>query len=362
MSFHQPSVWFLLLLLPLPVIVAWGWRRRARPAVGFSTVLLARAAGRSGWARWRWILPALRFTALALLVVALARPRLADSRTRVVGEGIAIQLVVDRSGSMEARDFTLDGRGVMRLDAVKSVVHDFVAGSGSLPGRPDDLVGLVTFASFADSLCPLTLDHEHVIAAIEQTHVAGQREGAGTAIGDALALGVERLTHLEERVDRADRQRVRSRVVILLTDGENNQGDLDPVTAAEMAAAFGIKVYTIGVGTPGGMIEITDYILGQPVVRRLPVRIDEETLREIAALTGGAYFRAIDTDSLKEIYARIDALETTRIEQDRYTRYTELAIEPAPAGRVAAPPLVTAAFVLLCLEFLLAHTRFRHLP
>jgi Ca-activated chloride channel family protein len=362
MILHQPSAWLLLLLLLLPV--AW-WRCRSprrRPAVAFSSIEALLAAGPTWAARLRWIIPALRLVALALLIVCLARPQKPDEQTRVQTDAVAIQLIVDRSGSMRALDFQLSGRRVNRLDAVKGVVRDFVTGGGALPGRHDDLIGLITFATFADSRCPITLDHGHLIDTLDSTAFAPNSE-SGTAIGDAVALGVERLRGLDERGDIAGAARIVSRVMILLTDGENNAGDFDPRTAAEMAAAFGIRIYTIGVGTKNAMAPYPAVDpFGKEFIQHVPVSIDEDTLREIARLTGGRYFRASDTDSLQEIYARIDELEKTTIVQRRYLQFAELAIEPVRLGRVTIPALLPVVFVLLAIELLLAHTRFRVLP
>ncbi|UCD75933.1 MAG: VWA domain-containing protein [Phycisphaerales bacterium] len=363
MMFHHPSIWFLLLLLLLPGLywrLARNWRRSA---VAFSSIETASRAPRTWAIRLRWIVPTLRILALVLLIICMARPRKADEQTRIHTEGIAIQLVVDRSGSMRAMDFTIDGKPADRLAAVRKVVEEFVIGSGDLPGRPDDLVGLITFATFCDSISPPTLDHDYLIESIRQTTVAGEEEGASTAIGDALALGVERLRSLVERADLTARPAIKSKVMILLSDGEDNSGEIDPITAAEMAAAFDIKVYTIGAGSRNSTVEVpfTDPFTGREVMRRVPVSIDEETLRKIAQTTGGEYFRATDTDSLTEIYSRIDELERTDIEQRRYTRYGELAVEPLRIGSATLPPLLIIVFALISLELLLSNTRFRTL-
>jgi len=365
MSFHHPSIWFLLLLVLLPVI--W-WRRRRRPrrtAVGFSSIALLHEAGTTWAVRLRAIVPILRALALILLVICLARPRRADEQTRIFTEGIAIQLVVDRSGSMRAMDFTLDGKPADRLTVVKNVVEEFVSGGDDLPGRPDDLVGLITFATFADSISPLTLDQDYLVEAVRRTAVATEREGASTAIGDAVALGVERLHRLSDRKDLrgADRQ-IKSRIMILLTDGESNAGDIDPVTAAELAATCDIRIYTIGAGTRSGLapVPMRDPFTGRQVIRRVRVSIDERTLKRIAEITGGEYFRATDTESLRDIYARIDELEKTEIEQRRYRRFAELPVQSVRLGPLRLPPLLAVVFVLLALELFLATTRLRTVP
>ena len=364
MNFHQPSIWFLLLLLVLPLV--W-WRSRSprrRAGVAYSSIEGVEQIDSTWAVRLRWIIPALRCLSLALLVIALARPQKGDEHTRSNTHGLAIQLVVDRSGSMQAMDFKLGGRQVDRLSVVKHVVQSFIMGDGNLGGRPNDIIGLITFASFADTLCPPTTDRAHLIDAVKQMRIATDREENATAIGDAIALGVERLRSLETAqhlsVASPDAQ-IKSKVMILLTDGENNAGDIDPITAAQMAAAFNIKIYTIGAGTKDGMAEIpgTD-IFGQPM--RIPVSIDEDTLTNIAERTGGQYFRATDTDSLQQIYAQIDAMEKTKIEEARFITFKELAVQSVVIGGATLPPLLLVALVILGVEMLLSNTRFRTVP
>ncbi|MHC4219328.1 MAG: vWA domain-containing protein [Planctomycetota bacterium] len=364
MTFHQPSVWLLGLLVLLPVI--WWWRRggRIRGAVAFSSIEPLRAAGVTWAVRTRWIVAALRSAALILLIICVARPQKANERTRVITEGIAVQLIIDRSRSMLAEDFELSRHTVNRLEAVKKVVHDFINGGDDLPGRPDDLIGLITFATYADSLCPLTLDHAHLTGAVGETAVSPSPDDWSTAIGDAVALGVERMADLAERRDMAGDRRITSRVMILLTDGEHNAGDIDPITAAKMAAAFDIRIYTIGAGSDQGFapVPFQDRLTGRTFMRREPVSIDEETLREIAEITGGRYFRATDSDSLQEVYAQIDELERTKIEQRRYSDYKEMTVESVRLAGMTLPPLLAVVIVLLALEIVLANTRFRTLP
>lgn len=380
MTFHHPSVWLLLLLALLPLL--W-WRTRragARPAVVFSSIEPLRAAGSSWAVRGRFLVPALRFAALAILVACVARPQKLDEHMRIVTEGIAIQLVVDRSGSMLAMDFEKAGQRMNRLDAVKRVVEDFVIGDGDLPGRPNDLIGLIAFATYADSVCPLTLDHAFLVDAVRQTAVSPSEDDRATALGDAIALGVERIQSLEARErsadapdddggaaprgDRAGPQRIRSRIMIVLTDGESNAGDFEPRAAAEMAAALGIKVYTIGAGTRSGIAEVPvlDPFSGRTIMAKQPVSIDEETLRAIAHATGGRYFRATDADSLRDVYAAIDALERSDVESPSFVDAAEMSVQSVRLGPVTVPPLLAVAFVLLIVEALLAHTRLQTLP
>ena len=363
MIFHQPSIWFLLLICFTPLIW-WNYKsRRRRPAIIFSSVEPLHRAGSTWAARSRWIIPLLRTLAVILLIVCLARPQQTEQEIRTFSEGIAIQLVVDRSGSMRAMDFKLNGQAVNRLEVVKHVVENFIAGGEDLPGRLHDLIGIIAFASFPDSICPLTLDYEHSVEAIRQVEPAEGPQESGTAIGEAIALGVERLHSLEQRRELLESSRVRSKVMILLTDGENNVGEIDPVTAAEMAATFGIRIYTIGAGTNSGSapIPVPD-VFGRMRMRNVPVSIDEETLKQIAEISGGQYFRATDTNSLGEIYARIDELEKTEIEEKRYVHFSELAVEALPMGSLTLPPLLLIVFLLLALEMLLVSTKFRTIP
>jgi len=255
----------------------------------------------------------------------------------------------------------VEGGRVDRLTAVKKVLTDFVEGGGDLEGRPNDLVGLVAFARHADTASPLTLDHPHVINALNSVTIATERNEDGTAIGDAVALAVERLRELEERGDDAGRK-IKSKVIVLLTDGENNSGDISPETAAEIAAAFDVKLYAIGVGSDGAApIQVKD-AFGRVRTHRVPVSIDEETLTAMADSTGGRYFRAADTEGLSQIYEEIDRLEKTTTEHRRYKLYRDLAVRPMNIAGFGFPPLLLVALLLLAAEQLLVHTRFRTLP
>ncbi len=292
---------------------------------------------------------------LVLVVVALARPQQGREEFRVRAEGIAIQMCIDRSGSMQAMDFQLDGEPVDRLQAVKQVFRDFVTGRGELPGRPDDLIGLVAFGGFADGKCPLTLDHGALLEVLESVEIPKPvydshdrvvnarllEEEMKTAIGDAVALAVDRLKDAKAK----------SKVIILLSDGEQTAGVVDPPEAAETAKAFGIKIYTIGIGSTGWAPFPDQDAFGRTVFRRQPVRLDEETLTMLAETTGGRYFNARNTDALKNVYAEIDELEKTLSEGRLYTEYRELYQYAMFPG-----------LGLILLEILLASTRFRSLP
>ncbi len=347
MTFAGGHAWVLLLLLVVP-LAAWRLFSRHKPAIHFTSPGL-QSMDPTWRQRSRWLLPAFRLMALMLLVAALARPQQGLSQHTADAEGIAIQLVLDRSGSMDHDDFRSGGRWVMRLAAVKDVAGRFVAGGGRLAGRVSDLVGLVTFAQFADSDCPLTLDHEFLLARLHRAQIVEAFREDGTAIGDALGLAVARLHDLDGRRTEPDDTEAIAKVAILLTDGENNAGQLEPEKAAQLAAALNVRVYTIGVGT-GGDARSGDAAAGESVLRR------------VAEITGGKSYRASDTASLEAIYEEIDKLERTRFADRRYTDYRELAIESSRVGPFLFPPLVLAALMLLVLQVTLEQTLYRTIP
>jgi Ca-activated chloride channel family protein len=360
-TFQVLQWWWLALALLAPLAWWRWWSPRRRATVAFPSLGMVPPAGAGFAVRTRWVVPALRFAAIALIAVAVARPVFSTERTRVLVEGTALQLVVDRSGSMRALDFTVGGKPADRLDALKAVVRTFVAGGDGMPGRPNDLVGLITFARYADGLSPLTLDHDWTLEALAKTQPVSDRAEDGTAIGEAVALGVERLRDAMRNAPAGDgRNPIRSAAIVLLTDGENNAGDIDPLVAADLAASYGITIYAIGVGTRGtAPYPVGADPFGRPIIRNVPVTIDEKLLTEMADRTGGAYFRATDTDSLRRIYETIDRLEKTTTEQRRLTRHRDLAVSPFTAAGITWPPVLAAAAALLLLELLLASTRYR---
>ncbi len=336
-----PSVWLLLLLAVLPLLW-WLWTRPSRqPVLRFSSLADLQAAGATRSARRRLLLPALRLIALGCLIVAAARPQRPDQSTRVYAEGIAIQMVVDTSGSMNDVDLSPAGRRLTRLDVVKEVFRRFVVGDpeSGLEGRPNDLIGMIRFARYADAVCPLTLDHQALLDVLKATDTVKRREEDGTAIGDGLALAVERLKDLKRTAGSGEQFTITSRVVILLTDGENNYGMITPRQAGELAATFGIKVYTILAGT------------GQLVGPGYRIPVPEDDLRRIAELTGGKFYHARNEQALEEIYRDIDQLERTRVEERRYTRWGDLAHW-----------WLVAAFGALALQSLLDATWLRKIP
>jgi Ca-activated chloride channel family protein len=305
------SVWALVLLLALPAW--WLWRRRRRPAaIVYSRAHVLTKVPRAG-RTLAFLLFALRNLALASVIVALARPRLAGSEQTSTSEGINIAIVIDISSSMLAQDFQPQNR----LEVAKDVIKRFVA------ARPQDRIGVVAFSGEALTQVPLTTDHPVVTAAIDNL-APGQLED-GTAIGTAIATAANRLRNAPGR----------SRVMVLLTDGENNRGAIDPRTAAKAAAAFGIRIYTVAAGREGmAPVPVGRGMFGLRYENR-PVRIDEPLMRDIAAATDGRYFRARDAQALATIYEQIDALEREPVRTRTFVRYAELFRWPLLLGLVA---------------------------
>lgn len=285
--FHEP-----LYLLLLTVPAAWLWLRgRRRAAVGASTGSEMAALPPTLRVRLAGVLPWVWVLGMALLVLALARPRMGHSYREQITRGVDIMLVLDCSGSMASEDF----KPRNRLWVAKDVVKDFIQ------RRPDDRLGMVVFSGQAFTQCPLTLDHGVLLTFVDRVELGMIEDG--TAIGNALATAVDRLR----------RSDAKSRIVVLLTDGQNNRGEVAPLTAAQIAQTFGVKVYTVGVGTRGfAMMPVEDPVFGKRYVQT-QVNIDEETLEAVAQRTGGRYFRATDAEKLKEIYGTIDQLEKTEV-------------------------------------------------
>lgn len=363
MTFRLLYPWFLAGLAAV-VLVWWAWLSpRRRPALRFPSLAMFRVERPTWSLRARHLLPVLRSLTIILLVLAMVRPQAADEQTRVTTEGIALQLVLDRSGSMSATDFSDDrGRPQTRLDAVKEVVQAFVRGDGEkMKGRPDDLVGLIVFAHYADTECPLTRDHAHVIRALHRVDFPQTRDEDGTAIGDAMMLALERLRNIGRRMGEEAGFQIKSRVMVVLTDGMQNRGRFNPLEAAEAAAALGVKVYAIGAAPEFAEHSVGGLLL-QPRTVRVPVDIDEDTLRKVAETTGGRYFRARDAASLAEVYAEIDKMERSVIDETRFETWRELATEWHDLGSLRLPPPLLAALVLLAAEAALASTRFRRIP
>ncbi len=315
---HPQLLWFLALL---PLLALLHGRRGAGPALLFSSTSLAATLAGARKARPGALLLLLRLAVLALLIIALARPQQGNSTTEIKASGIDILLAVDVSGSMEAMDFTLDGKPANRLEVVKKVVDEFIS------ERPSDRIGLLAFAGRPYLVSPLTLDHDWLRKRLEALSLGMVEDG--TAIGSAIGSGIN---HLRD-------QKSKSRMLILLTDGMNNAGSVPPLIAAEAAETLGIKVYTIGAGTRGeAPMPVTDPF-GRRRLMRAKVDIDEDTLTKVAEKTGAVYFRATDTASLTKIYDEINTMETTTKIINKFEEYRELF-----------PFLVAAALLLLGFE------------
>lgn len=326
-TFAHPG--FLWLLLALPLVPAWDWyRSRREPGLRFSTLEAAVGVPASFWVRIRWLPTTLRVVGLALAIIALARPQERNVVREQFAEGVDIMMVLDTSTSMRAQDFEPN-----RFEAVREVGAEFIN------GRLSDRIGLIVFAAKAYTQAPLTLDYDFLLRMLEEVEVGVIEDG--TAIGTALAMATNRLKDTEAV----------SKVVILLTDGQNNRGEIDPVTASEVAQALGVRVYAVGVGAYGEAPFVIDHPFAGRQRRMMPVEIDEDMLRSVAENTGGAYFRATDNEALRQIYAQVGELEKTKIEERSYTDYEE---------RYAL--FLWPAFGLILLEVLLSSTRMRTLP
>ncbi len=329
MRFANIFVLLLLLFIPLVIRRFWGRGRKKAGSLRFSNVAALKQALPAGWTRYYGLLYVLRVLALTVLILALARPQSDKGNESITTEGIDIVLTLDVSGSMQAEDFQPN-----RLEAAKKVAADFIR------GRKNDRIGLVIFAGHSVTQAPLTLDYDVLLSLLDKVHIGILQED-GTAIGMAIANSVNRLRESEAK----------SKVIILLTDGVNNHGEIDPLTAANLAQALQLRIYTIGAGSKGqAFVTVDDPFFGK---RRVPIQadLDEDTLQNVAELTGGAYFRATDEQSLANIYDEIEQLEKTKINVKQYTEYVELF-----------PYLLYAGFALLCLEIIFANTRLRKVP
>ena len=353
LRFSDP-LW-LLAMVAVGVLAWLTIRRQRRTAILYSDASLLANLPMTWAMRVKRRLPWVRVAGLVLIVLALARPQAGQEEFRLRTEGVAIEMCIDRSGSMQALDFELDGKRVDRLAMVKRVFRDFIEGQRGLRGRPDDLVGLVAFGGFAEAKCPLTLDHGALLQVLDTVQipqplldsngqVINQRlieEDQATAIGDAVTLAVDRLKDCKAK----------SRVVILLSDGEQNAGIASPQDGAKAAKKYGVKVYSIGIGTTGTVPFPMKDNFGRVVLRPVQVRMDEKTLQSIAQTTGARYYNAQDTESLRKICEEIDQLERTPTEGQLYTSYNELYRH-----------LLFPGMLLVLLEVVLSCTRFRSLP
>ena len=330
-TFAQP--WLLLLLLLLPLLALLQGGRGAAPAVVFSSLRPFQKLGRvrrshvGGW------LTSFLLAGLLLLIVALARPQQGKTISRVQASGIDIILALDVSRSMLAEDFTIGRERANRLEAVKQVTRKFIE------SRPNDRIGIVCFAGRPYLVSPLTLDHDWLLQNLDRIRIGLVEDG--TAIGSAIASASNRLKDREAK----------SKIVVLLTDGDNNSGKVPPVTAAEAAKALGIKIYAIGAGTRGyAPIPVQDPF-GRTVYRNVKVEVDEAALKQIADIGGGQYFRATDAKSLEQIYEQIDKLEKSTVELSQYKQYRDLF-----------PWCLGAGLAMVTLQVVLGQTVWRRLP
>lgn len=333
MSIVFKTPW-MLILIPLVTVGIFWWQKRQRsPTFRFSSKKLVESTPSSWKTRWLILPTLLRIVALMLVIVALAGPRSVLKESKRVVEGIDIVLAIDASGSMLGEDFTINNQRVNRLEVVKNVVEEFIG------RRENDRMSLVVFAGLAYTVCPLTTDHSWLQTNLERVEIGLIQDG--TAVGSAIATSLNRLKNSDAK----------SRVVILLTDGMNNAGNVDPLAIAKAAQTLGIKIYTIGAGTKGPVPFPARDFFGRKIYQNVLIDIDEDMLKKIADTTGGKYFRATDTDSLRQVYEEIDRLEKVKIEEHGYTQYEELF------GYVLA-----AALALLALEKILSNTVLMRIP
>ena len=329
MRFESPL--FLMLLGVIPFLI-WDYIRRSKSreaSIVFSDISVLKDIRLGFRARYRHVPMTLRMLAIFIFILALARPQAGQMEEEIITEGIDIILTLDTSGSMKAEDFKPQNR----LGAAKKVMEKFIA------SRKNDRIGLIVFARHSFTQCPLTLDYGVLLGLLEKIDIGIIEDG--TAIGTAIANSVNRLRDSSAK----------SKIMILLTDGMNNAGKIDPVTAAKTASALDIKIYTIGAGKPGmAPYPVDDPIFGKRYVQ-METQLDEVLLREIADETGGMYFRANDENALKEIYKTIGNLEKTKIETKEYANYTELGIG-----------FILPGFIIFLLEIVLANSVFRKLP
>ncbi|MBN2000817.1 VWA domain-containing protein [candidate division KSB1 bacterium] len=321
---------FLFLYLIIPALIYWYIRknRRANSTLKYSNLGIVKNIRKSRLKQYRHLLFVLRVLVIAVLIFCFARPQSGQNESEVITEGIDILLAMDISSSMLAMDFQPNNR----LEAAKIVATDFIK------GRQNDRIGLVVFSAASFTQCPLTIDYGLLINFLKEIQIGMIDDG--TAIGMAIGTCVKRLRD----------SKAKSKVIILLTDGRNNRGELDPITAARVARSFNIRIYTIGAGKHGEAPYPVEDLWGKRYVR-MPVQIDEDLLRQVADITGGKYFRATDQTSLEKIYQEIGEMEKTKIEVKEYTRYKELFLI-----------YLLAALAVLLIEIVLANTRFRKIP
>ena len=331
--FRFASPYGLILLALIPITIWYGIRRMHGPALASSGTGAVEGLPKSAIIKLQGLMPMLFYIALALMIVALARPQWGTRQMQVSDSGINIILAVDLSESMAALDFKHQGKIINRLEAIKNVVQEFIG------NRNGDRIGMVVFGSQAYTQLPLTRDYNTIATMLERLKIGAA--GRATAIGDAMGISLKRLEDIESR----------SNIIILLTDGRSNSGEFEPLAAAAIAKEKGVKVYTIGVGSKGrAPFLVNDAIFGQRYVYQR-VDMDEQALQAIADETGGLYFRAENMEGLKKIYATIDEMEKTEVKTKTFAEYNDLY------GYLLLPGLG-----LLGIWIILQNTRFLKVP
>ena len=340
LTFAQP--WMLLLLLAIPLLAYWRGKSGPAAALTFSSIETLRALGKSSAARAGKFLRAMLLLSLALLALAMARPQLGKSLTQVEASGIEIMVVLDVSTSMLTKDFTIGGQSATRIDAIRQVTEKFIE------GRPNDRIGIIAFAGRPYVVSPMTLDHDWLLKNLERIKIGLVEDG--TAIGSGMAAAANRLND----------KRSKSRVIVLLTDGENNAGKVPPNTAAEAVKALNIRLYAIGAGingiapfpvfNPQNGKPLTD-MFGNVVYQNQRVHFNEAGLKEVAKIADGQFYRATDTKSLEQIFTDIDKLEKTTVAVKKYQQYRDLF-----------PACIMAGLGLLFAQLLLSQTIWKKLP
>jgi len=332
--FRFASPYIFILLAAIPALIFHHRRQRPAPAMAISRINRAIPIKPSLAIKFIWIVPVLKYTAFALMVIALARPQWGTRQIKVLTEGINIILAVDVSGSMRALDFALEGKRTDRLSAVKAVVADFIA------RRNGDRIGMVVFGTRAFTQTPLTRDYNALLFVIDRLEIGSA--GMETAIGDAIGISIKRLKDVKSKTN----------IIILLTDGQSNAGEISPEIAMEIAAEKNIKIYCVGVGSRGAApFLVGKDMFGRDIHRNYQVDFDEKTLQKIAEKTGGLYFKADDTDGLRNIYERINELEKTEVKLKTFAEYRELYVF-----------FLIPSLMLLLIWTTLVNTRFLRVP
>jgi Ca-activated chloride channel family protein len=331
--FRFESWYFLLLLAVVPAAILFKKRRQLHPVMGLPALSAVHSIRRSAFLKLHWIMPVLKYTALGLAIAAMARPQWGTRQVSVLTEGVNLVLAVDISESMAALDFKQGGKIVNRLEAVKTVINEFIS------KRSGDRIGLVVFGTHAYTQMPLTRDYNTISAVLERLKIGAA--GKSTAVGDAIGISLKRLEDIKSK----------SNIIILLTDGQSNTGELSPQTATEIAVQKGVKIYTVGVGSKGKAPFLIQHpLLGERYIYQ-HVDFDEDTLKFISKETNGIYFRAKDSKSLQKIYDTIDELEKTKVKVKTFAEYRELYIY-----------LLAPSFLLLVIWVILSNTRFLRVP